>query len=225
MIKLENVTKTYIMGANEFQALKGISFDIKQGEVVAIMGPSGCGKTTTMNILGLLDHPTSGHYYLEGEESTHLSKNELAYVRNKKIGFVFQSFFLLPKLNAMQNVGLPLFYANVDPKVIREKSMRMLEKVEVAEYARHKPNELSGGQQQRVAIARALVQEPSIILADEPTGALDSKTSELILKLLLVHRGETTVLIITHDEEVANQCPRIITIRDGLVTGDTGDSR
>jgi len=222
VIKLDNVTKTYTMGEYEFQALKGVSFDIKQGELVAIMGPSGCGKTTTMNIMGLLDHPTSGHYYLEGEESTHLSKNELAYVRNKKIGFVFQAFFLLPKLNALQNVGLPLFYANVDAKIIRERSMHMLEEVEVAEYAKHKPNELSGGQQQRVAIARALVHEPTIILADEPTGALDSKTSELILKLLLTHRRKTTVLIITHDEEVAKQCPRIIRIRDGLVTEDNG---
>ncbi len=222
MIKLDNVTKTYIMGKNEFQALKGISFEIKKGELAALMGPSGSGKSTTMNIIGLLDHPTSGHYYLESEESTHLSKNELARVRNKKIGFIFQSFFLLPKLNAVQNIGLPLFYANIGAKAIHKKSMNMLEKMEMAEYALHRPNELSGGQQQRVAIARALVHEPSVILADEPTGALDSKTSERVMELLTAHRGETTVVIITHDKEVAEQCPRVIQIRDGLITGDNG---
>ena len=175
-----------------------------------------------MHIIGLLDHPTTGHYYLENEESTGLSKNELADKRNKKIGFIFQSFFLLPKLNAVQNVGLPLFYANVDAKTIHEKSMSVLEKVGVADYAAHRPNELSGGQQQRVAIARALVHDPAIILADEPTGALDSKTSQRIIDLLIEHRGETTILIITHDEEVARQCPRAIQIRDGLIVSDGG---
>ena len=222
MIKVDNITKTYVMGENEFQALKGISFEVKQGELAAIIGPSGSGKSTMMHIIGLLDHPTTGHYYLEGKESTGLSKDELAEKRNKKIGFIFQSFFLLPKLNAVQNVGLPLFYANVDAKTIHERSMRMLEKVEVAEYATHRPSELSGGQQQRVAIARALVHDPAIILADEPTGALDTKTSHLIMNLLIEHRGETTILIITHDEEVAAQCPRVIQIRDGLIVGDDG---
>jgi putative ABC transport system ATP-binding protein len=220
MIKLDNITKTYTMGENEFQALKGISFELGTGELAAIIGPSGSGKSTTMNIVGLLDQPTTGHYYLDGEESNSLSKNELAFRRNKNIGFIFQSFFLLPKLNAVQNVGLPLFYANVDAKTIHEHSMAMLAKVDMAGHASHRPNELSGGQQQRVAIARALVHEPAIILADEPTGALDSKTSQMIMDLLVEHAGETTILIITHDEEVAAQCPRIIQIRDGLIVGD-----
>jgi len=220
MLRLKNITKTYVMGENEFQALKGISFELGTGELAAVIGPSGSGKSTTMNIIGLLDQPTTGHYYLDGEESNSLSKNELAYRRNKKIGFIFQSFFLLPKLNAVQNVGLPLFYANVDAKTIHDYSMEMLGKVGMADHALHRPSELSGGQQQRVAIARALVHKPAIILADEPTGALDSKTSQMIMDLLVEHAGETTILIITHDEEVAEQCPRIIQIRDGLIVGD-----
>ena len=220
MIKLENVTKTYDLGTHMYQALKGVSFEVKAGEVVAIVGPSGSGKTTTMNILGLLDHPTTGEYIFQGESIAHLSSNQLAKRRNKTIGFVFQSFYLLSRLTALQNVALPLYYASVDAKLIHDKSMAILEKMSMADYAQHKPNELSGGQQQRVAIARALINDPSVILADEPTGALDTKTSQKIMDLLLKHRGQTTVVIITHDQDMAAQCPRRIAIRDGLVSNE-----
>lgn len=217
MIKMENVKKTYLLGATVYNALKGISINIDAGEVVAIIGPSGSGKTTMMNIIGLLDHPTSGNYIFQGRSVSHLSSNQMAQLRNQTMGFVFQSFHLLSRLTALQNVALPLQYASVDSKLIQGKAMTMLEKMGIADYAQHKPTELSGGQQQRVAIARALVNDPSVILADEPTGALDSKTSQQIMDVLLAHRGETTVVIITHDEEVAKQCPRRIQIRDGLI--------
>jgi len=217
MIKLDNVTKTYDLGANVYQALKGISFEIEAGEVTAVIGPSGSGKTTTMNIIGLLDHPTSGDYIFQGQSVSHLSSNQMAKLRNKTIGFVFQSFYLLSRLTALQNVSLPLYYAGVDSSLFHDKSMDMLDKMDMANYAQHKPTELSGGQQQRVAIARALVNDPSIILADEPTGALDTNTGQQIMDVLLADRGETTVIIITHDENIAAQCSRRIYIRDGLV--------
>lgn len=217
MIEFNHVTKIYHMGKTKFKALKGISFKIEKGELVAIIGPSGSGKSTTMNILGLLDKPTTGQYLLEGKETANLSSNELARLRNQKIGFVFQAFFLLPKLTALQNVGLPLFYAHEKRKIIKQCAMEMLEKMDMEKFASHKPNELSGGQKQRVAIARALVSKPELILADEPTGALDSKTGKQVLDLM-VHQAEgTTIIIITHDPEIAKRVPRIIQIYDGMI--------
>lgn len=179
MIELRNVTKVYQMGSNSFEALKGISIHIKSEELVAIIGSSGSGKTTAMNIIGLLDKPTKGEYYLNKKEVSSLTPNQQAYLRNRSIGFIFQSFFLLPRLTALQNVGLPLSYRGEDIKMIKEKSLAMLEKVGMGDHAKHRPSELSGGQQQRVAIARALVGNPHIILADEPTGSLDSKTDKM----------------------------------------------
>lgn len=220
MIELRQVTKIYNMGDSQYAALKGISFKVEAGELVAIVGSSGSGKTTTMNIIGLLDRPTTGQYYLNKEEVSTISKNKQATLRNRSIGFIFQSFFLLPRLNAVQNVGLPLTYRDMSAKAIKEQSQAMLEKVGVGSLSHHKPNELSGGQQQRVAIARALVGSPKIILADEPTGSLDSKTGLDILNLLteLNRTEKTTVVIISHDEKIAKQCDRIIKLHDGLIT-------
>ena len=217
MIDLEHVTKTYQMGTNTYEALRGIDLHVGRGDLAAIIGSSGSGKSTTMNILGLLDKPTSGRYVLAGEDTSHLSSNQLAHLRNRKIGFIFQSFFLLPRLSALHNVGLPMEYANWPAKKIRQRALEMLERVDMKQFAHHKPNELSGGQKQRVAIARALVLEPEIILADEPTGALDSKTSDDVLQLLINQAEGTTVIIITHDPEVAAACPRVIKIYDGLI--------
>jgi putative ABC transport system ATP-binding protein len=217
MIKFENVTKVYHTGETSFQALKGVSFTIARGEQMAIVGPSGSGKSTLMNILGLLDKPTEGHYTLAGEDVLQLTADEQAYWRNKKIGFIFQAFFLLPRLNALQNVMLPLQYALEKPPNIEERAMQMLERMEIDKFYDHKPNELSGGQKQRVAIARALVTQPEIILADEPTGALDTHTSEVVLDLLFHQAKGTTVVIITHDHEVADRCERKIIVRDGLI--------
>lgn len=219
MIELRNVTKVYQMGSNSFEALKGISIHIKSEELVAIIGSSGSGKTTAMNIIGLLDKPTKGEYYLNKKEVSSLTPNQQAYLRNRSIGFIFQSFFLLPRLTALQNVGLPLSYRGEDIKMIKEKSLAMLEKVGMGDHAKHRPSELSGGQQQRVAIARALVGNPHIILADEPTGSLDSKTGQDVLNLLIeLNRTEgTTVVIITHDDKVARQAQRIIKLSDGLI--------
>ncbi len=221
MIEFKDVTKTYLMGANKYEALKGVSFNISKGELVAIIGPSGSGKTTTMNLIGLLDKPSTGEYVLGGEPTSHLTPNEQAKVRNRKIGFIFQQFFLLPRLNAVQNVGLPLYYAReTNMNVVKKKCMSLLDKVGMAKYASHRPTELSGGQQQRVAIARALINEPEIILADEPTGALDSKTSHEVMELLIHQAEGTTVIIVTHDPEVAAQCERVIEVRDGLIERD-----
>ncbi len=222
MIKLVDVHKIYRMGENTFEALKGVSFKIAQGELVAIIGPSGSGKTTTMNILGLLDKPTSGKYFLDDIDTSDFTGNKLAALRNRRLGFIFQQFFLLPKLNALENVVLPLTYRRDEKqsnRQMKKRAMEMLEKVGMARFVTHRPSELSGGQQQRVAIARALVGQPSIIMADEPTGALDTKTSAQIMDLLVSQMkvSGTTVVIITHDLDIAKQCHRAIHIRDGLI--------
>lgn len=220
VIEVKNITKTYQMGENSFQALKGVSFSIAQGELMAIVGPSGSGKSTTMNILGLLDKPTTGTYFLDGINTLEFSGNKQAALRNERLGFIFQSFFLLPKLSALENVMLPLSYRRSDTHhAIKERAMAILAEVGMDRFAHHKPSELSGGQQQRVAIARALVGKPSIILADEPTGALDTKTSDQIIALLeqQMENTKTTVVIITHDLEIADRCHRAIHVRDGLI--------
>lgn len=222
MIIFENVRKTYQMGETTFEALKGVSFTIAQGDLVAIVGPSGSGKSTTMNILGLLDKPTSGKYFLDEIDTAEFSGDKLAALRNRRLGFIFQQFFLLPKLSALDNVMLPLTY-RYDEKhsahEIKEKAMMMLEKVNMTKFAHHRPTELSGGQQQRVAIARALIGKPGIILADEPTGALDTHTSQQIMTLLVeqMEAAGTTVVIITHSLDIAKQCRRAIHVRDGLI--------
>lgn len=222
MIKLDNVKKSYRMGDTVLEVLKGISFTIARGELVAIVGPSGSGKSTTMNILGLLDKPTSGKYYLDDIDTADFENDRLAELRNERLGFIFQQFFLLPKLSAIENVMLPLSYRHVNKpseKEIKELALFFLDKVDMARFASHKPTELSGGQQQRVAIARALIGKPSIILADEPTGALDTKTTQQIMELLTneLEQEKTTVVIITHSLEVAAQCHRAIHVRDGLL--------
>lgn len=219
LIKLENITKRYKLGDNEFHALKGIDFQLERGEMTAIVGVSGSGKSTMMNIIGFLDHCTSGQYFFANHDVSHLSEHELAEIRNTKIGFVFQSFFLLSRSNALQNVMLPLFYRGTPRALAKEMAMQMLEKVGVAHLAHHRPNQLSGGQQQRVAIARALVGNPEVILADEPTGALDSQTGNEVMELFAdLHRKEgRTIIIITHDKEVSRRCERVVTIRDGVI--------
>lgn len=220
VINLQNVQKQYVLGGgNVYKALKGVDLSIPYGELVSIMGSSGAGKTTLMNILGLLDIPTSGSYLLDNVEVATMSDDELATTRNQKIGFVFQSFFLLPRLTAVQNVGLPLMYRGENPRHIHEASLTMLGKVGLAHLANNKPNMLSGGQQQRVAIARALVGKPSVILADEPTGALDTKSGQEVMELFLElnKTDKVTTIIVTHNPEVAEQCQRSIRIEDGKV--------
>ncbi|MDQ0222329.1 ABC transporter ATP-binding protein [Streptococcus moroccensis] len=222
LIEITNINKSYQNGDQELRVLKDISLTIDEGEFVAIMGPSGSGKSTLMNIIGLLDKPTSGNYDLEGQEVDSLGDQELAKVRNQQIGFVFQQFFLLAKLNALQNVELPLIYAGVSPSKRRELSKQYLEKVELVERMHHLPSELSGGQKQRVAIARALVNSPAIILADEPTGALDTKTGAQIMDLLTdLNREGKTIIMVTHEPEIAAYATRQIVLRDGVITEDT----
>lgn len=202
--------------------LKDIDLEVEEGEFVAIMGPSGSGKSTLMNVIGLLDRPTSGEYFLEGQEVGNLSEKKLACVRNEQIGFVFQQFFLLSKLNAFQNVELPLIYAGVHPAKRKEIAEQYLEKVELGSRMHHLPSELSGGQKQRVAIARALVNQPAIVLADEPTGALDTKTGEQIMDLLTkLNREGKTIIMVTHEPEIAAFANRRIVIRDGVISSDS----
>lgn len=221
MMKLTNIKKVYGSGTLKVPVLHGIDLEINDGEFVAIMGPSGSGKSTLMNIIGFLDHATEGAYELNGEEISAVKENALAKLRNEHIGFVFQQFFLLPRLNAQKNVETTLSYANVPKKERAERAQKMLEKVGLSDRMTHLPNELSGGQKQRVAIARALVNDPTIILADEPTGALDSTTSAQIMDLLVDLNNEgKTVIIVTHEEEIAAYADRVITLRDGVVTED-----
>ena len=205
------------MGSQSYTALKGIDVTVEKNELVALIGPSGSGKSTTMHILGLLDRPTTGEYYLNGQSTADLTIHQKAVLRNQSIGFIFQSFFLLPKLTALENVALPLSYRHSKKSHIRQRCLDELEKVGMSEYIEHRPGELSGGQQQRVAIARALVGEPDIILADEPTGALDSETSNNVINLLIENSKRATVVVITHEPEIAKQCDRIINLRDGEV--------
>ncbi|MBC7874564.1 MAG: ABC transporter ATP-binding protein [Ferruginibacter sp.] len=221
MIHLEDIRKNYIMGKQELQVLKGISLDIFKNEYVALMGPSGSGKSTLMNIIGCLDTPSGGKYILNEQDVSQMADNSLAEVRNKEIGFVFQQFNLLPRLTALENVALPLVYAGMSRKSRNEKARQVLEMVSLTDRSHHKPNELSGGQCQRVAIARALVNDPSIILADEPTGNLDSKTSQEIMEIFGdIHLRGNTVILVTHEEDIANHAHRIVRLRDGIIESD-----
>ena len=221
IIHLEDIRKNYFLGKQVIEVLKGISIDINKGEYVALMGPSGSGKSTLMNILGCLDTPTGGRYILNNQDVSKMVDNQLAEVRNKEIGFVFQQFNLLPRLTAAENVALPLVYAGVPKKQRMEKALHVLDKVSLADRSHHKPNEMSGGQNQRVAIARALVNDPSIILADEPTGNLDTKTSYEIMDIFgKIHSGGNTVILVTHEEDIANHAHRIIRLRDGVIETD-----
>lgn len=221
IIKLEDISKSYFMGKNELKVLKGLSLEIQKNEYVALMGPSGSGKSTLMNIIGCLDSPTSGSYILNGQDVSQMADDALAEVRNKEIGFVFQQFNLLPRLTALENVALPLVYAGLNKKIRTERAMDVLEKVNLTDRSHHKPNEMSGGQCQRVAIARALVNNPSIILADEPTGNLDTKTSYEIMEIFgKIHEAGNTVVLVTHEEDIAKHAWRIVRLRDGLIETD-----
>jgi len=221
VIKTEELAKVYEMGAEQVHALRGVSLEIRKGEYVAIMGPSGSGKSTLMNLIGCLDSPTSGKYWLAGRLVSDLDDDELAYIRNKEIGFVFQTFNLLPRATALHNVELPLIYNGTPAEERIEKARKALERVDLADRMQHKPNELSGGQRQRVAIARALVNNPSIVLGDEPTGNLDSKTGEEIMALFEnLYRQGNTIILVTHENDIARHAHRIIHIRDGRIASD-----
>ena len=221
VIKTEELAKVYEMGAEQVHALRGVNLEIRKGEYVAIMGPSGSGKSTLMNLIGCLDSPTSGKYWLAGRLVSDLDDDELAYIRNKEIGFVFQTFNLLPRATALHNVELPLIYNGTPAEERIEKAKKALERVDLADRMQHKPNELSGGQRQRVAVARALVNNPSIVLGDEPTGNLDSKTGEEIMALFEnLYRQGNTIILVTHENDIAQHAHRIIHIRDGRIASD-----
>jgi putative ABC transport system ATP-binding protein len=221
MIKIENIKKVYTTGEINLTALKGISLDIKPGEFVTIMGPSGCGKSTLMNVLGCLDKMTSGKYILNGKDISGLIDNDLAEIRCREIGFVFQSFNLLPRMTILENVELPMVYAGVSKKERRERALAALDRVDLGDRIKHRPNEISGGQKQRVAIARAIVNNPSIILADEPTGNLDTKVTKEIMRIIQeLNNDGTTVLLVTHEADVAQYSKRIINMLDGEIIGD-----
>ncbi len=218
LISVRDIKKTYIMGKTVVHALRSITLDIEPNEYIALMGPSGSGKSTLMNILGCLDTPTSGTYLLKGRDVSHLDDDELAHIRNHEIGFVFQTFNLLPRLTALENVALPLVYAGVSRAEREQRAAEVLEAVGLKERMTHKPNELSGGQRQRVAVARALINKPSIILADEPTGNLDSQTSVEIMELFnQIHRSGNTVILVTHEPDIAEHAERIVYLKDGLI--------
>ncbi|HBT49539.1 MAG: ABC-type transport system in lipoprotein release, ATPase component [Caldanaerobacter subterraneus] len=222
MVELEGIKKVYSLGKVQVEALKGVSLKIDKGEYVAIVGPSGSGKSTLMNIIGLLDRPTAGSYKLNGVEVSTLSDDQLAYLRNRQIGFVFQSFNLLHRLNALANVELPMLYAKIPSRERRERALKALEIVGLSDRIYHKPNELSGGQQQRVAIARAIVMNPSFLLADEPTGNLDTASSIEIMKIFhQLNEAGTTIIMVTHEQDIANHAKRIVRLRDGLIVEDS----
>ena len=222
IIETQSIAKRYVMGSEVIEALKSVTISVNKGEYVAFMGPSGSGKSTLMNIVGCLDTPTSGKYVLNNKDVSDMTENELAEVRNKEIGFVFQTFNLLPRQSSLENVALPLIYAGLSKAARTEKAMLALKNVGLDNRGSHKPNELSGGQRQRVAIARALVNDPSILLADEPTGNLDSKTSHEIMDLFdQLHSKGNTIVMVTHEEDIARYAHRIVRLRDGLVESDT----
>jgi len=226
IIETRDLWKTYVMGSEEIHALRGVNIQIERGEYVAIMGPSGSGKSTLMNLIGCLDTPSKGSYLLNGKQVSEMNDNELARIRNEEIGFVFQTFNLLPRASALHNVELPLIYAGVPAKDRQDRAKDALKKVELEERMMHKPNELSGGQRQRVAIARALVNNPSILLADEPTGNLDSKTGVEIMALFeRLHTGGNTIVLVTHEADIAAHAHRVIHIRDGQVERDVSSER
>jgi putative ABC transport system ATP-binding protein len=221
MIELKQIGKTYSRGVEELHILRDISMTVTEGEFVAIIGPSGSGKSTLMNTIGLLDAPTTGSYILDGVATEHMKDDELAEFRNRKIGFIFQQFNLLPRLTAMENVELPMIYAGVPKKERRARAQEMLERLGMGERGDHRPSQLSGGQQQRVAIARALAISPSLILADEPTGALDSATGREVLELIVqLNKEGNTIVLITHDSFIAENAKRIVTLRDGVIVSD-----
>jgi len=221
LISMRDIWKTYQMGTEELHALRGVSFDVKKGEYLAIIGPSGSGKSTLMNLIGCLDSPSKGEYWINGHQVAEMTDDELAKIRNKEIGFVFQTFNLLARATALHNVELPLIYAGMRAGERHDKAQAALAAVELGDRVLHKPNELSGGQRQRVAIARALVNHPSILLADEPTGALDTKTSHEIMALFeKLHEEGNTIILVTHEPDIAERAHRVITIRDGVIEKD-----
>jgi len=222
IIRVRGLTRDYEMGAERVQALRGVDLDIPRNEYVAVMGPSGSGKSTLMNLIGCLDTPTAGQYWLNATEVSRMTDDDLARVRNREIGFVFQTFNLLPRATALHNVELPLIYAGVSARVRRARAAHALDRVGLADRAHHRPNELSGGQRQRVAIARALVNDPSILLADEPTGNLDSATSAEIMAVFNdLHRQGQTIIMVTHEQDIAAHAHRVVTLHDGRVDSDT----